>query len=90
MKKILLILLSITALVFAGMKEDFEYKVESHSCSVITWKENEYESGVDWKYYAKVKCNKKERMPVKMLGLVFYDVSINLNGEYIYTYGLEK
>lgn len=89
MKKIILTIAIMAACAFADTKGEFEMKVEQHNCRVERWLENDYESGVKWRYYAKVACADTARMPMRIAGLKFLDVSMNLKGEYIYTYGDE-
>lgn len=90
MKKIILALMLVVSAVWADIKLDFMISARRLGCQVVHWVENDYESGVLWQQYAKVACKDPQSMPVKMVGLKFLDVSKNLKGEYIYTYGLEK
>jgi len=90
MKKISLIMLMIVSAVWADIKLDFVLSARKKGCEVVQWIENDYENGVLWQQYAKVACKDPQSMPVRMVGLKFLDVSKNLKGEYIYTYGLEK
>ena len=90
MKKLLITLMFMISLAFADVKSDFTYEVEQRGCSVITWIQDDFESGVEWKYYAKFTCNGKVKLPSKISGLQFLDVSYNLKGEQVFTYGLEK
>ena len=88
--KLLLILLLAISAFAANIKIDFINSLEKYDCILDTWKENTYESGADWQYYAKIACKDTGRKPVKIAGLKLFDVAKNLKGEYIYTYGLEK
>ena len=90
MKKIILSTLLIASAAFADIKLDFIISARNKGCEVVHWIENDYENGVLWQQYAKVACKAPQPMPVKMVGLKFLDVSTNLKGEFIYTYGLEK
>ena len=90
MKKIILLLLVVMASAWADIKLDFMISARRLGCQVVHWVENDYENGVLWQQYAKVACKDPQSMPVRMVGLKFLDVSKNLKGEYIYTYGLEK
>jgi len=90
MKKITLIMLMIVSAVWADIKLDFVLSARKKGCEVVHWIENDYENGVLWQQYAKVACKDPQSMPVRMVGLKFLDVSKNLKGEYIFTYGLEK
>lgn len=89
MKKVILIALLAFASAFADVKLDFLVSARRNGCEVTQWIENDYVSGVKWKHYAKVACKENKRMPVKMVGLKFLDIAVNLRGEYIYTYGEE-
>lgn len=75
---------------WADIHLDFVLSARKKGCEVVQWIENDYENGVLWQQYAKVACKDPQSMPVRMVGLKFLDVSKNLKGEYIYTYGLEK
>ncbi|MBO7527946.1 MAG: hypothetical protein J6T74_08705 [Clostridia bacterium] len=90
MKKIILALMMVVSAVWADIKLDFILSARKKGCEVVHWIENDYENGVLWQQYAKVACKDPQSMPVRMVGLKFLDVSKNLKGEYIYTYGLEK
>ena len=90
MKKIILALMLVVSAVWADIKLDFILSARKKGCEVVHWVENDYENGVLWQQYAKVACKDPQSMPVRMVGLKFLDVSKNLKGEYIYTYGLEK
>ena len=90
MKKIILTLMMVVSAVWADIKLDFILSARKKGCEVVHWVENDYENGVHWQQYAKVACKDPQSMPVRMVGLKFLDVSKNLKGEYIYTYGLEK
>lgn len=90
MKKIILALMMVVSAVWADIKLDFILSARKKGCEVVHWVENDYENGVLWQQYAKVACKDPQSMPVRMVGLKFLDVSKNLKGEYIYTYGLEK
>lgn len=91
MKKILLLIsLFAIASAWADIHLDFVLSARKKGCEVTQWVENDYVSGVLWQQYAKVACKDPQSMPVRMVGLKFLDVSKNLKGEYIYTYGLEK
>jgi hypothetical protein len=90
MKKILLIALLAISAFAANTKIDFIVSLKKYDCVLDTWKENTYEHGVDWQYYAKIACKNTDHKPARIAGLKFLDVAINLKGEYIYTYGLEK
>ena len=90
MKKIMLIMLFAMASAWADIHLDFVLSARKKGCEVTKWVENDYVSGVLWQQYAKVACKDPQSMPVRMVGLKFLDVSKNLKGEYIYTYGLEK
>lgn len=90
MKKIILVLMIVVSAVWADIKLDFVLSSRKKGCEVVHWIENDYENGVHWQQYAKVACKDPQSMPVRMVGLKFLDVSKNLKGEYIYTYGLEK
>ena len=80
----------VVSAVWADIKLDFILSARKKGCEVVHWVENDYENGVYWQQYAKVACKDPQSMPVRMVGLKFLDVSKNLKGEYIYTYGLEK
>lgn len=90
MKKIILSILLIASAAFADIKLDFIISARRLGCEVVHWIENDYENGVLWQQYAKVACKDPQSMPVRMVGLKFLDLSKNLKGQYIYTYGLEK
>lgn len=90
MKKIILSTLLIASAAFADIKLDFMISARRLGCEVVHWIENDYENGVLWQQYAKVACKDPQSMPVRMVGLKFLDLSKNLKGQYIYTYGLEK
>ena len=90
MKQIILSTLLIASAAFADIKLDFLISARRLGCETIHWIENDYENGVLWQQYAKVACKDPQPMPVRMVGLKFLDVSKNLKGQYIYTYGLEK
>lgn len=91
MKKIMLIMLCAMAVsAWADIHLDFVISVRRLGCETVQWIENDYENGVLWQQYAKVACKNPQSMPIRMVGLKFLDVSKNLKGEYIYTYGLEK
>ena len=90
MKKIILSTLLIASAAFADIKLDFLISARRLGCETIHWIENDYENGILWQQYAKVACKDPQPMPVRMVGLKFLDVSKNLKGQYIYTYGLEK
>lgn len=90
MKKIILALMLVVSAVWADIKLDFILSARKKGCEVVHWIENDYENGVLWQQYAKVACKDPQSMPVRMVGLKFLDLSKNLKGEYIYTYGLEK
>lgn len=89
MKKIILLLTFITSMAFADVKLDFMVSTRRLGCELTQWVENDYVSGVKWKHYAKIACKENQRMPVRMVGLKFLDVAVNLRGEYIFTYGEE-
>lgn len=90
MKKLIVILVFMASFAFADVKSDFAYDVEQRGCEVITWIENDFESGVEWKYYAKFTCSGKVKLPKKISELQFIDVSYNLKGEQVFTYGIEQ
>lgn len=90
MKKIILSTLLIASAAFADIKLDFIISARRLGCEVVHWIENDYENGVLWQQYAKVACKDPQSMPVRMVGLKFLDLSKNLKGQYVYTYGLEK
>lgn len=90
MKKILAMLIMIAGLVFADTGDDFKQVVEKYGCTVEVWKTDTYESGVDWKYYAKVVCDTKQKLPARIASLKFIDASINLMEKFVVTYGMEK
>lgn len=90
MKKIILALMMVVSAVWADIKLDFILSARKKGCEVVHWVENDYENGVLWQQYAKVACKDPQSMPVRMVGLKFLDLSKNLKGQYIYTYGLEK
>lgn len=73
----------------ANLQLDFSVKMDQYNCTLVKWIENDYESGVLWKHYAKVACPEKTKLPLRVLGLRYLDISMNLRGEYIYTYGEE-
>ena len=89
MKKLTMIMLMLVASAFADIKLDFQISVNRLGCSLTQWIQDDYESGVKWKHYAKVACKENQRMPVRIVGLKFLDVATNLKGEYIFTYGDE-
>lgn len=75
---------------FANVKLDFHVSVNRMGCSLVQWIEDGYESGVKWKYYGKFACKENpEKVPAKIVGLKFLDISKNLKGEYVFTYGLD-
>lgn len=90
MKKIILALMMVVSAVWADIKLDFILSARKKGCEVVHWVENDYENGVLWQQYAKIACKDPQSMPVRMVGLKFIDLSKNLKGQYIYTYGLEK
>lgn len=90
MKKVVLLALCIFASAFADTKLDFQVSLPKYECTLIKWIANDYESGVEWKYYAKIACVDNRRKPVNIAGLKLLDSSVNLKGEYIYTYGWAK
>ena len=91
MKKIiLLIVCCVCATAWANVKLDFMISVRKQGCDIVKWIENDYEGGILWKQYAKVSCKEKIALPPRIVGLKFFDVTDNLKGEFIYTYGLEK
>lgn len=90
MKKLLIMLMLMIGFAFADVKSDFTYEVEQRGCEVTAWIENDFESGVEWQYYAKFTCTGKVKLPKNIRGLTFLDVSYNLKGEQVFTYGLEK
>ena len=89
MKKLILLILAFAVVVFANVKLDFLISVRRFGCETIQWIENDYENGIKWKHYAKVACKEPQSMPVRIVGLKFLDLSKNLKGQYIYTYGEE-
>lgn len=89
MKKFLIIMALLVTTALCDTKGEFELAVEKYGCRVDRWLANDYESGMKWRFYAKVACPKSERMPVRIAGLKFLDVSTNLKGEYIFTYGVD-
>ena len=89
MKKLILSTLLIASAAFADIKLDFLISARRLGCETIQWVENDYENGIKWKHYAKVACKEPQSMPVRMVGLKFLDLSKNLKGQYIYTYGEE-
>ena len=90
MKKLILLILAFAVVAFADIKLDFLISARRLGCETIHWVENDYENGVLWQQYAKVACKEPQSMPVRIVGLKFLDLSKNLKGQYIYTYGLEK
>lgn len=97
MKKITLIAMFIVCGAFGAvthndvMRDVFIQKLsEYENCEVVTWLFNSYESGTSFRYYAKVSCSEKQRLPRKIFTLDLLDVSKNLAGKYIYTYGDER
>ena len=90
MKKLLIIGLMAVSAFAANTKLDFMVSLNKYNCVLSTWKEDTYESGVDWKYYAKIACKDNDCKPVNIAGLKFLDIALNLKGEYIYTYGWAK
>ena len=90
MKKLILLILAFAVVAFADIKLDFLISARRLGCETIHWIENDYENGVLWQQYAKVACKEPQSMPVRIVGLKFLDLSKNLKGQYIYTYGLEK
>jgi len=89
MKKVILGIALVASAAFADIKLDFQVSVNRMGCSLVQWIENDYESGVKWKHYGKFACKDPIKVPVKLVGLKFLDVSKNLKGEYIFTYGEE-
>jgi hypothetical protein len=89
MKKLVLTVACLSAIAFADIKLDFHVSVNKLGCNLVQWIENDYESGVKWKHYGKFACKDPIKVPVKLVGLKFLDVSKNLKGEYIFTYGEE-
>ena len=87
MKKVILLVSAFAIAAFADIKLDFQVSVNRMGCHLVQWIENDYESGVKWKHYGKFACKDPIKVPVKLVGLKFLDVSKNLKGEYIYTYG---
>jgi len=87
MKKLIIVLAVLATIAVADIRGEFAEVVEKRNCRVERWLENDYESGVRWRHYAKVVCADTERMPSRIAGLKFLDVSMNLKGEYVYTYG---
>ena len=87
MKKLTMIMLMLVASAFADIKLDFQVSVNRLGCSLTQWIQDDYESGVKWKHYAKFACKDPIKVPARMVGLKFLDVSRNPKGEYIYTYG---
>lgn len=90
MKKLFIMTLVVAGTLFADTGDDFRQVVEKYGCSVEVWKTDTYESGADWKYYAKVVCDEKQKMPARIATLKFLDGSTNLMGKYVVTYGEEK
>lgn len=89
MKKIILGIALVASAAFADIKLDFQVSVNHMGCSLIQWVQNDYESGVKWKHYGKFACPSKIKVPPRLVGLKFLDVSENLKGQFIYTYGEE-
>ena len=89
MKKLILLILAFAVVAFADVKLDFLVSARRLGCETIQWIENDYENGIKWKHYAKVACKEPQSMPVRIVGLKFLDLSKNLKGQYIYTYGEE-
>ena len=87
MKKILISVIVLSMSVFADVQSDFLLKLSGYDCELVKWVENDFESGEQFKHYAKVSCSEKYRLPLKIAGLKFMDISRNLAGKYIYTYG---
>ena len=90
MKKLIVLVMLITATVWADIKLDFFISVRKKGCEVEKWVENDYVGGTLWQQYARVVCKDAIAMPVKIVGLKFLDVNTNLKGQYVYMYGLEK
>ena len=90
MKKLIIMLMFMIGFAFADVKLDFLVSVRRMGCETIQWIENDYESGVKWKYYGKFACKELNKVPVKIVGLKYLDVSRNLKDELIFTYGLEE
>jgi hypothetical protein len=86
MKKLMLIVLSLSVFAFANIKLDFMVSVKKKGCNVVKWVENDSVEGIKYRHYAKVSCKEPQTMPVKLVGLKFIDVTRNSTGEYIYTY----
>lgn len=89
MKKILIAMAVLATATFAHVKLDFENSVNQLGCTLTQWLDHDFESGVKWRYYGKFVCAEKIRVPVRLVGLKLLDVSQNLKGQYVYTYGEE-
>lgn len=86
---ILLLLVAATAFsdVFSERKLNFYQIVARHDCTVVKWSEDTFESGEHYRRYARVECSVNEKMPVRIAGLNFIDVTTTLTGNYLYIYG---
>ena len=87
MKRISIIVCALAFAIYADVQNDFLLALSGYDCEVVKWIENDYESGEQFKHYAKVSCSEKYRLPLRIAGLKFMDISRNLAGKYIYTYG---
>lgn len=87
MKRAILALTVIAAASFAATQNEFLLALSGYDCELVKWVENDYESGEQFKHYAKVACTEKYRLPLKIAGLKFLDISKSLSGKFVYTYG---
>ena len=87
MKRTMTIICMLAFAAFANVQSEFLLALSGYDCELVKWVENDYESGEQFKHYAKVSCNEKYRLPLKIAGLKFLDISKSLAGKFIYTYG---
>lgn len=89
MKKTILFVMAFAMVAFADVKLDFLVSVRRLGCETVQWVQNDYENGIKWKHYGKFACKDPINVPARLVGLKFLDLSKNLKGQYIYTYGEE-
>ena len=87
MKRTMTIVCMLAFAALANVQSEFLLALSGYDCELVKWVENDYESGEQFKHYAKVACNEKYRLPLKIAGLKFMDISKSLSGKFIYTYG---
>ena len=89
MKRTMTIICMLAFAAFANVQSEFLLALSGYDCELVKWVENDYESGELFKNYAKVSCNEKYRLPLKIAGLKFMDISKSFAGKFIYTYGAQ-